>query len=493
MNGQTSDATLLANHVEHGQQVEFWRGNDGKPYATVHLNGHREVHGVQSREFKSILRDWARDILFKLPSRGTINGVCEYFAGLALRGHPRELYLRVAGYQGRIYVDLCDSKWRVIEIGPRKWKVVEDPPVSFKRGTGMLALPLPEANGSIEPLRKFINLPDNEYKLFVGFLLTAFNPWADYPVMHLLGEQGTGKSTMTRMVRMLLDPNWVALREPPRGRKQTAVSASHAWLMTYENMSKLDTSRSDELARLATGGGVSVRTLFTDDEERLFKARRPIVINGIEEISTRSDLLSRMLILRPQYIAPMEYDPRILEQFEAAVPIILGGLFGALSTALRNRSKVELPEITRMGEFCYWSTAAETGDRLGWKKGGIMKAYFQNRDEIRAMLLDNDPVIKHLIHHMSWSGGEWEGSASELLLLLREIAGGAARFPNFPNSNEKMGKWLSRMKADLRQIGIHTSKGYKGNGRAWRIVMDDPGESGTLFSAMGRHLSDPEE
>jgi hypothetical protein len=43
---------------------------------------------------------------------------------------------------------------------------------------------------------------------------------------------------------------------------------------------------SDTLFRLATGDGIAVRQLYTDQDEVLFDATRPVVLNGIEDIVT---------------------------------------------------------------------------------------------------------------------------------------------------------------------------------------------------------------
>jgi hypothetical protein len=40
-----------------------------------------------------------------------------------------------------------------------------------------------------------------------------------------------------------------------------------------------------------------VRRLYTDDEEMLFEAERPILLNGIEEVLSRPDLGDRAIFL----------------------------------------------------------------------------------------------------------------------------------------------------------------------------------------------------
>jgi hypothetical protein len=83
---------------------------------------------------------------------------------------------------------------------------------------------------------------------------------------------------------------------------------------------------SDALCRLATGGSFAVRRLYTDDEEVLFEASRPILLNGIEDGISRPDLGDRAIFLTLAPIAEMERRPEadLWREFETARPRILG-------------------------------------------------------------------------------------------------------------------------------------------------------------------------
>ncbi len=62
-------------------------------------------------------------------------------------------------------------------------------------------------------------------------------------------------------------------------------------------MSAISTSLSDSFCRVATGGGFSMRTLHSNDEETLFDAERPVILTGIDEIARRGDLVDRCVFL----------------------------------------------------------------------------------------------------------------------------------------------------------------------------------------------------
>jgi hypothetical protein len=66
--------------------------------------------------------------------------------------------VRVAGHQQAVYLDLGDPDWQAVEIRADGWEVIANPPVRFRRGRTVLALPAPIAGGSLDALREVIHL-----------------------------------------------------------------------------------------------------------------------------------------------------------------------------------------------------------------------------------------------------------------------------------------------------------------------------------------------
>jgi hypothetical protein len=210
----------------------------------------------------------------------------------------RIVHIRVGGLDGRLYLDLGDKTWRAVEIDAAGWRVINDPPVRFRRAAGMQALPMPVRGGSIEALRSFLNVKSaSDFVLVVAWAVAALRDRGPYPVMALSGEQGSAKSTFTAILRALLDPNTAPLRALPREDRDLFIAAINGHVLAFDNVSGLPTWISDTLCRLATGGGFAVRQLYTDQEEVLFDAARPVILNGIEDIVARPDLADRALFL----------------------------------------------------------------------------------------------------------------------------------------------------------------------------------------------------
>ena len=214
------------------------------------------------------------------------------------QGPACEVYRRVGSEAGRLYLDLCNDAWQAIEIDATGWRLVDRPAVRFIRTRHICALPEPERGGEITALRTFLNLAsDDDFNLAIAWLLAALRPTGPYPVLALTGEQGSAKSTCAQMLRALVDPHEAALRAPPRNEHELFIAARNAHVLAFDNLSTVPAWLSDALCRLSTGAGFAARKLYTDDEESVISAARPVILNGIDAVVTRGDLADRALVL----------------------------------------------------------------------------------------------------------------------------------------------------------------------------------------------------
>jgi hypothetical protein len=191
------------------------------------------------------------------------------------------------------------------------------------------------------------------------------------------------------------------------------IAANNGHLLAFDNLSGLPAWLSDALCRLASGGSFAVRQLYTDDEEVLFKAARPTLLNGIEDIIGRSDLADRAILLT---LGPIGEEQRRSEtelwrEFELARPAILGALLDAAAHGLRAVGSVHLGRLPRMADFALWATACETGL---WPANTFTCAYGANRKAAIEGIIDADPIAACVREFMS-ERHSWTGSAADLL------------------------------------------------------------------------------
>ena len=366
--------------------------------------------------------------------------------------HP--VALRVAAHDGRLYIDLANEAWQAIEIDQGGWRVVTWTPVRFRRSATMAALPVPVRGGSVELLRPFVNVADDAgWHLFVGTLVAAFRPVGPYLVLIVHGEQGSAKSTTTRIFRELADPSRSAVRTEPREEQDLLIAARNNWVVAFDNVSHLTPWLSDALCRLSTGGGLGKRQLYTDADEIVLDAQRPMVLNGITEIATRGDLLDRAINLEQPTISDTDRrsETEFWRDFERVRPQVLGALLDAVSMALANEDALALERLPRMADPTRWVTAAEPA--LGWKPGTFVAAYAANRHEGHALALEVSPIAVPLAQLAS--SGLWQGTSNQLLAKLAEIAGPeVTNAREWPRNPRALTEALKRLAPSLRAMGV---------------------------------------
>jgi hypothetical protein len=435
--------------------IELFQFED-EAFATFPVDDHREVSPIRATSFKR----WLRQLFYcaeggSVPGSQALQDALSTLEGTAIFDGPRiPLYVRVGEHEGCIYIDLANDKWEVIRIDENGWQIVSNPPVKFRRPNGMLPLPHPVAGGNVDELRPFLNLGgEDDWRLVVGWLLAAFRPRGPYPVLVLNGEQGSAKSTTTRVLREVVDPNRAPLRSPPEGTRDLMIAAKCNWTITMENVSHIRWSQSDTLCAVSTGAAFATRALYTDDEETLFSASRPIVINGIGEIVTRSDLLDRaLLICLPSIGEKRRPEDEFWAEFRDAQPRVFGAILDTVAGALKNLPTVQLDHLPRMADFAKWGTAAENS--LGWPTGSFINSYRRNQDEANSTALISSPIGQAVLLFMKDQNG-WSGTASELLHRLAPVAGTeVTRRRDWPQTAQGLSTALRRIAPNLRQEGI---------------------------------------
>jgi len=464
-----SQATRL---VELASDAELFHTSDGEAFASFAVSGHLETWPVKSRGF----RDWLTRRLYeaerKAPAAQSIQDALNVLSSRArFDGETCEVHVRIAQHDGAIYVDMADDSWRIGQVSAEGWHVIEADiaPVRFRRPRGMLALPEPIAGGALESLRDFVNVSDQQWPLTLAWLVASFRPNRPFPVLALHGEQGSAKSTTARILRALIDPNKAALRSEPRDERDLMIAATNGWVVGFDNLSRIPPWLSDAICRLATGGGFGTRKLYENDEEVLFDAKRPVLVNGIEELATRSDLLDRALVLTLPAIRDdkRRTEAELWREFERKQPGIFGALLGAVSCALRNESSVRLDRSPRMADFAQWAVAAEPA--LGLEEGEFMRAYAGNRESANELALEASLASAWIVALLE-DCGRWEGTASELLGELNSRASDEVKKQyGWPKSAQGLGGVLKRLAPNLRAIGINTERGSGRQRRLWTL------------------------
>lgn len=442
--------------IDIGFSYELFHDGDDEAFATVKKGGHDENYRLNSGAFISHL---GRD--FWVKHGEGIGGKDIKDAIITLEGKARNegplcpVHTRLAGLEDAVYLDLADEDRHVIKITSDGWGIDDQSAVRFLRPAGMSALPHPVGGGSVDAMRKYINLENPaDWPLIVGFIIGCLHPNGPYPGLQMTGEQGSAKTTANRVMKRIIDPSTADMRALPKDLENLAIAATNSWLICFDNVSTIADWLSDAICRLCTGGGFTTRTLYKNREETIFAARRPFIINGINPAIGKEDLSDRVITVN---LATIPSDKRIPESkfwadFAADAPAILGAFLNAASCALGNLRNVEFKQIPRMADFAIWVAAAEPA--LGWEPGTFLREYARNRAEASSLIVESSLPLSAVKAFMN-DRGSWKGTPTDLLSRLGDYIDEEVRRSRWwPKSASHLSRALKRGAAVLREEGV---------------------------------------
>lgn len=454
----TSEALIQLAH-----EFELFHTPDEVRYASVPIKGYKEYYPLHSKMFRNVLSYRFYQQSAKTPSTKALDDAVGYLEiKEQTEGHEAEVFHRVARIGNTIYLDLANPTGDVVKIDPDGWEVVQNAPVHFLRPRGILPLPSPEWGCSIGRLRPFLNVDsDEDFHLIVGWILESFRMGTAKPILNIQGEQGSGKSLLSRVLCALIDPTVDALQSPVKHEREMATVVRRKWVLAYDNVSTIPQWMSDSLCRISMGFGRLNEETTPDNEEFSLRLGRPVIINGIEQCVTREDLLDRLIVvIMPSIAEATRRDEReFWQDFSLECPAILGAICDGLSAALRNEDRIRLSTKPRMADFAKWVSAAEEG--LNWPAGTFSRTYQKNINNVVEQTLENDFIATAIIDFMK-DHSHWEGSAQSLLSELEpHIPEKIKKSRMWPSSPLSISNSIRRSSNFLRMVGIQIQKPEK--------------------------------
>ncbi len=440
-------------------------------WADFRQNGHRIITPVKSREFRSWLREMYYATEGKPPSSQPFSDAINQIEARALYDRfTADVHLRFGTDQyGTHYMDIGNHV--ILRMTPSGWDWDDEAfveGVRFWRPAGYLPIALPEVDPNIEALRPFLNIrTDDDFVLVVAWLLTAMNPAVPTPILTLQGEQGSAKSTTARLIRSVIDPSEVPLRPAPRDERDLYIAGKRNAVMILDNLSGLKPWLSDSLCRICTGGGFSTRRLYSDDDEIVINLKRPVILNGIDAIATRGDLMDRSIVLDLPAIPPGKRvdEEEFWSNFNKARPAILAGLLDGYVSGLANQGKIRLPGLPRMADFAKWTAGCEKA--YDWPTGTILNAYRVNRGQAVEAGLDAD-ITATAIRSIMADRDKWQGTATELVQAIRSASPDGISDKLMPTTRGIKNN-LARLAPALRETGIEWEQFRDNTGRYYEI------------------------
>lgn len=497
--GSDDDASALDELVALARtQCQLHHDADRNAVAVIPMPSRREVWRVYSSGFE----DWLRAAYWRAKEMGvpetTMKSALATLAAAGINdGDEIEVHVRAARCDDGYLIDLADEQWQAIHVTPQGWRVVNESPVYFTRTPSMRPLPMPVpigvTHGDVGLLWPHTNIPAHSRLMVLAWLLDCFRPDTPFPVLELVGEQGSAKSTTQSVLRSLVDPNKVMLRGRPKTVEDVFVAAANNWLVSYENLSGLTPEQQDAFCTLATGGDFASRQLYTNGEEHVMETKRSVVLNGIAVVATRPDLIDRVIhVDLPTIPADARRDDADTHAgWERDQPKVFAGLLDLFSAALAILPTVKLTQKQRMADYERLGEAVARA--LGFAAGEFQQQY---AELVRAGIdraLESNAVAQALDKYLAERvlPLNWQGTAGQLYDLLNTHS--IPDRSSWPRSPKGLSDQLRRIAPAYRAKGIDiTHLGHSREGARWRIAQTrshtnpatPPGiEGGTRYGA----------
>lgn len=448
------------------ERYRFGVTPEGEAFAVPTAGGHvvRMLRGGRF-SLRAELAALYRKVTGRIAAQQALADALLVLEGEAQDGEPEPVHLRVAECHGALWLDLGDAEETVVRIAAGDWQLVSsDVPVLFRRSALTGAMPTPQP-GDLEQLWQLLNVAEADRALVRGWLVAALGaPEVPHPILAVFGEQGTGKSTASKLLVDLADPSPVPLRKPPRDMDSWVTAASGSWLVGLDNLSTVPDWLSDTLCRAATGDGDVRRQLYTDAGLAVFAFRRVVLLNGIDLGGLRGDLTERLLTVQlatiPDHARRTETD--LARAWQHAKPALLGGLLTEVARMREALPYVRLERSPRMADFAAILAALDQHHH-----DGALERYLGQAANLAADSLSADPFTASMLAELT---EPFTGTAAVLLAMLTPDDGRPPR--GWPSSARQVSTVLRRNAPALRKQGWTVEdlgNGNKSNTTRWQV------------------------
>ena len=369
--------------------------------------------------------------------------------GFAARRQPERLYLRVASTPGSVHIDTGRLDGQVIRISDGRWSLTPSAPVRFLRTKLTGEMDIPASQPNLDLLWNFVNVAEEDRPVLIATLVaTLVQSDCPHPILALFAEQGSAKSTATRMIVDLIDPSPVPLRQAPRDAESWVTAAAGSWVVALDNLSGISGWLSDSLCRAVTGDGSVKRALYTDAGLSIVSFRRCIILNGIDVGAVRPDLAERLAVVDLKRIDLRSRRPEaeISQEWSIARPQILSGLFNLAAAVHNQQTESYLSFTPRMADFARLLAAVD----LQLRTNGLAR-YMARANQLSEDSLQADPFIDSL--RDSCTEPLVAKTGAELLTIVTATVELGRRPIGWPKNGRDVTTTLKRNATALRNLG----------------------------------------
>jgi hypothetical protein len=333
---------LLAFLMMRAASARLFRSPENRYYARVTIGARHEIRRLDSPAFRDWLIDGFQDHQLDRPADAMIRKVINSLELAARRNQASApVFLRVGGNgkdAGSTYfLDLGDASGRAVQIRADGWSVVDRPWTQFRRPDGLLPLPVPSKNGSIELLRPYVNLTEGHFRRAIVWVAAALLPCGPHPALIIRGDTGSARSTLARVLKLLIDPQVRPVLTGHHDASELMATSLDTWLPVYDDVTLMPRWLSMALSDVVRSRVMATDSTHRGKELSMPLTSRPIILSGIENGNEqfKPSPLCIHLELRSILFDDRRGEDEFWRSFHADYARILGAILDILVEGLR--------------------------------------------------------------------------------------------------------------------------------------------------------------
>jgi phage/plasmid primase-like uncharacterized protein len=444
----TSDALLKL-----ASQYTFFHDENGIPF--VFIDG--ECIPVKESRTRDTLSYLYYKDTGKAPNSEALSQAINTLAAMArYDGVQVKLNNRIAWLNNTILYDMGDNT--AVQINEDGWKSAATP-ILFRRYGHQQKQVNPVQGGDPWQVFNFLNVGKEHQLIILVSIISCLIPDIPHPILHPHGPQGSGKSSLFKIIKRLIDPSSLEISITPRDDSEFIRTIARHHVALFDNLSELNSRESDIICAACTGGGIAKRMLYTDDDDVIYNIQRCVGINGINLLISKPDLLDRTLLLNLERIdtGKRVTEADLWQKFNSLKPLILGGIFDTLSKAMKIFPSVSIQHLPRLADFARWGYAiAEALSNGDGSK--FLISYGENVSRQNQEVVAENSLCRAILTFMECRQ-LYSGTIGELYKILKEIAAPDSKDATFPKAAKSVRKHLERIRATLVEFNIYVSYG----------------------------------
>lgn len=407
----------------------------------------KHIVTVEYQNLMSKLANRTKTLMDNIKSRVMFSGIDEY----------QQVHNRVLQLDQRVVYDLCNRNM-VIDIGLNGYQISDKLTSSYlnlisNSSSKLQVEPIQSDLSLIDMLRELTNFnKEEDLILFSIWVVSLLFPSINSPIMILLGEQGSGKSFTSDLVKNIIDPSLIGKQHSLKSIQDFALLVSKSYLSIVDNLSQVSDDMSDAMCQTVSQGQYTTRRLYTNDEISTIDMKSKLIINGITIKNTKPDLLERSIVLHIDKLNSIDMvsEDVLSQKFRAYLPMILDRIFSTVSSALRTLPNTNLTNAPRLADFA--KLAIAIGEGMEFDGEYVLSIYQGNIRDVGLLFLD-DPIVIALKDVLNSCNGEFEGTATELLEQMKKFS-----HQELPKAANSLSNRLTRLSSELAKESISIEK-----------------------------------